>query len=150
MNAYAVVTNEETNEKFAIGNDDTRPKVSILSPALMAGVSRDYLVYSAADIISHLIEVYFTAKVQPNLQSRLVESLINTVIETTERLLANPSDEDARRELARDRGRAPANSLGDLPYPEPLGYIPPAEAEANYYRQLSEQPKSPDLRQSAS
>jgi transposase InsO family protein len=33
---------------------------------------------------------------------------------------------------------------------EPLGYIPPAEAEANYYRQLSEQAKSPDSHQSAS
>ncbi|MHA6887285.1 iron-containing alcohol dehydrogenase [Ralstonia pseudosolanacearum] len=100
MNAYAVVTNEETNEKFSIGTDDTRPKVSILSPALMASVSRDYLVYSAADIISHLIEVYFTAQVQPKLQSRLVEALLNTVIDTTEALLTDPADEAARGEFA--------------------------------------------------
>ncbi|WP_432378249.1 IS3 family transposase [Duganella sp. P38] len=33
---------------------------------------------------------------------------------------------------------------------KPLGYIPPAEAEANYYRQLSEQVISPDSHQSAS
>ena len=33
---------------------------------------------------------------------------------------------------------------------EPLGYIPPAEAEANYYRQLSEQARSPDSHQTAS
>ncbi|MBV6848785.1 iron-containing alcohol dehydrogenase [Xanthomonas euvesicatoria] len=100
MNAYGVVTNEETQEKLSIGNDHTRPKVSILSPALMAGVSRDYLVYSAADIISHLIEVYFTATVQPKLQSRLVEALINTVIDTTRALLTNPDDEAARGEFA--------------------------------------------------
>ncbi|MEJ1619793.1 iron-containing alcohol dehydrogenase, partial [Escherichia coli] len=48
MNPYAVVTNEETHEKLSIGNDYTRPVVSVLSPALMAGLSRDYLVYSAA------------------------------------------------------------------------------------------------------
>lgn len=100
MNAYGVVTNEETREKLSIGSDLTRPKVSILSPALMAGVSRDYLVYSAADIISHLIEVYFTATVQPKLQSRLVEALINTVIDTTRALLKNPADEAARGEFA--------------------------------------------------
>lgn len=100
MNPYGVVTNEATNEKLSIGNDYTRPKVSILSPARMAGVSRDYLVYSAADIISHLIEVYFTATVQPKLQSRLVESLINTVIDTTQVLLENPADEAARAEFA--------------------------------------------------
>lgn len=33
---------------------------------------------------------------------------------------------------------------------EPLGYIPPAEAEANYYRQLSEQAMSPDSHETAS
>ena len=33
---------------------------------------------------------------------------------------------------------------------EPLDYIPPAEAEANYYRQLSEQAMSPDSHQTAS
>ena len=32
---------------------------------------------------------------------------------------------------------------------EPLGNIPPAEAEANYYRQLLEQTKSPDSHQTA-
>ncbi|HAS1025116.1 TPA: iron-containing alcohol dehydrogenase [Enterobacter cloacae] len=100
MNPYAVVTNEETHEKLSIGNDYTRPVVSVLSPALMAGVSRDYLVYSAADIISHLIEVYFTATVQPAIQSRLVEALLNTVIETTQTLIANPEDEAARGEFA--------------------------------------------------
>ena len=36
----------------------------------------------------------------PNLQSRLVESLINTVIETTEALLADPADHDARGQFA--------------------------------------------------
>ncbi len=100
MNPYAVVTNEETHEKLSIGNDYTRPVVSVLSPALMAGVSRDYLVYSAADIISHLIEVYFTATVQPAIQSRLVEALLNTVIETTQTLIASPDDEAARGEFA--------------------------------------------------
>lgn len=100
MNPYAVVTNEKTHEKLSIGNDYTRPVVSVLSPALMAGVSRDYLVYSAADIISHLIEVYFTATVQPAIQSRLVEALLNSVIETTQTLIANPEDEAARGEFA--------------------------------------------------
>ncbi|CAD7564502.1 iron-containing alcohol dehydrogenase [Escherichia coli] len=100
MNPYAVVTNEETHEKLSFGNDYTRPVVSVLSPTLMAGVSRDYLVYSAADIISHLIEVYFTATVQPEIQSRLVEALLNTVIETTPTLIACPNDEAARGEFA--------------------------------------------------
>ena len=100
MNPGAVVTNDETQEKFFISAAPLFPKVSIVNPALMQGVSRDYLVYSASDVIAHLIEAYFTATVHPNLQSRLVESLINTVIETTEALLADPADHDARGQFA--------------------------------------------------
>lgn len=100
MNAGAVVTNQATQEKFAINSVHTFPKVSIVNPALMQTVSRDYLVYSAADIIAHSIEGYFTATVQPKIQSRLVESVINTVIETTELLLADPHDYNARAEFA--------------------------------------------------
>lgn len=100
MNTYAVVTNEETKEKLFIASPESFPKVSILNPALMQGVSRDYLVYSAADVISHVIEPYFTATVQPKLLSRLAESVISTVIETTEILLADPSDVAARGEFA--------------------------------------------------
>jgi len=100
MNAGAVVTNDETREKFFIMAPPLFPKVSIVNPVLMQGVSRDYLVYSASDVIAHLIEAYFTATVHPKLQSRLVESLINTVIETTEALLADPADYGARAEFA--------------------------------------------------
>jgi len=100
MNSGAVVTNEATKEKFAISSAHTFPKVSIVNPALMQTVSRDYLVYSAADIIAHSIEGYFTATVQPKIQSRLVESVITTVIETTEALLVDPHDYAARAEFA--------------------------------------------------
>lgn len=100
MNAGAVITNEATQEKFAINSVHTFPKVSIVNPALMQTVSRDYLVYSAADIIAHSIEGYFTATEQPKIQSRLVESVITTVMETTNSLLANPADYDARAEFA--------------------------------------------------
>lgn len=48
MNLGAVVTNEETKEKFFHFGHPLFPKVSIVNPALMQGVSRDYLVYSAS------------------------------------------------------------------------------------------------------
>ncbi len=100
MNSGAVVTNEDTKEKFAIQSVHTFPRVSIVNPALMQTVSRDYLVYSAADIIAHCIEGYFTATLQPTLHSRQVEALVNTVIDSTETLLDNPADYAARAEFA--------------------------------------------------
>ncbi len=118
MNGGAVVTNEATQEKFAIVSGHTFPKVSIVNPALMKTVSRDYLVYSAADIIAHSIEGYFTATVQPRFQSRLVEAIINTVIETTEILLADPDDYAARAEFA----WASTQALNGLIYAGTAGY----------------------------
>ncbi|PXX50515.1 iron-containing alcohol dehydrogenase [Aquitalea magnusonii] len=100
MNDGAVVTNEDSKEKFAIQSLHLFPRLSIVNPALMQTVSRDYLVYSAADIIAHCIEGYFTATLQPTLHSRLVEALVNTVIDTTETLLDNPADYAARAEFA--------------------------------------------------
>ena len=100
MNPSAVVTNDETKEKFFISAAALFPKVSIVNPALMQGVTRDYLVYSASDVIAHLIESYFTATVHPKLPSRLVESLINTVTETTEALLIDPANYEARAQFA--------------------------------------------------
>ncbi len=118
MNGGAVVTNEATKEKFAIQSAHTFPKVSIVNPALMKTVSRDYLVYSAADVIAHSIEGYFTAAEQPHFHSRLVEAIINTVIETTETLLANPDDYNARAEFA----WASTQALNGLIYAGTGGY----------------------------
>jgi len=121
MNNGAVVTNEETKEKYAIGSVHTFPKVSIVNPALMQTVSRDYLVYSAADIIAHSIEGYFTASTQPRFHSRMVEAIINTVIETTETLLANPADYAARAEFA----WASTQALNGLIYAGTAGFSYP-------------------------
>lgn len=124
MNAGAVVTNDETREKYFISAPALFPKVSIVNPALMQGVSRDYLVYSASDVIAHLIEAYFTATVHPKLQSRLVEPLINTVIETTEALLADPADYEARAQFA----WAATLALNGLTYSGTAGFCYPNHA----------------------
>ncbi|WP_418186804.1 iron-containing alcohol dehydrogenase [Aliarcobacter lanthieri] len=100
MNGYAVVTNEKTKQKQSIWSTCIYPKISIINPELQKSVSKDYLVYSATDIIAHCIEGYFTAKEHPKYMSRVVESIIKTVIETTEILLLNPDDYSARGEFA--------------------------------------------------
>lgn len=124
MNPSGVVTNDETKEKFFIAAPALFPKVSIVNPELMQGVSRDYLVYSASDVIAHLIETYFTANVHPALPSRLVESLINTVIETTEALLAEPSNYAARGQFA----WAATLALNGLSYSGTSGFSYPNHA----------------------
>jgi hypothetical protein len=100
MNGNAVIMNDETKQKYSIASVLVNPMVSVVNPELMATVSKDYLAYSAVDIIAHSIEVYFTASIHPNFNSRIVESIVKTVMQTTEILLENPNDYDARAEFA--------------------------------------------------
>ncbi len=100
MNKNSVITNETTQQKYSIGSILLNPKLSIVNPQLMKSVSKEYLVYSASDIIAHAIETYFTATDHPHFQSRLVESIVKSVIELTDRLIEHPDDYDARAEFA--------------------------------------------------
>lgn len=100
MNGNAVIINDDTKQKYSIASVVVNPVISVINPELMASVSPEYLAYSAVDVIAHSIEVYFTASVHPHFNSRLVESIVKTVMETTEILLANPKDYDARAEFA--------------------------------------------------
>ncbi|QSZ40832.1 iron-containing alcohol dehydrogenase [Sulfurimonas aquatica] len=100
MNGNSVVMNENTQQKYSIASVLLNPVISVINPELMKTVGSDYLAYSAVDIIAHSIEVYFTATTHPAFNSRIVESIIKTVMETTEVLLKNPDDYDARAEFA--------------------------------------------------
>lgn len=99
MNGNSVITNEATNEKFSISSPHLYPRVSILNPALTFTVSPEYTAYSAVDAIAHVIEGYFTGRDSSALQDRLTESIIKTMIETTEVLLVRPNDYQARAEF---------------------------------------------------
>ncbi|OGR00250.1 MAG: butanol dehydrogenase [Deltaproteobacteria bacterium RIFOXYD12_FULL_50_9] len=99
MNGNAVVTNESTQQKFSIGSSFVYPRVSILNPALTCSVPPDYTAYAAVDAIAHVIEAYFTSESRPGLQNRLVESIIHTVIDTTENILNDPDNVEARGEF---------------------------------------------------
>ena len=100
MNGNSVIMNDETKQKYSISSVLLNPVVSVINPELMATVTKDYLAYSAVDAISHVIEVYFTASTHPNFNSRIVESIIKSIMETTEILIENPDDYEARGEFA--------------------------------------------------
>ena len=100
MNGNSVLTNDETKQKYSIASVLLNPAVSVINPQIMTTVSKEYLAYSAVDVISHCIEVYFTASDHPNFNSRIVESIIKSIMETTEVLLKDPNNYDARAEFA--------------------------------------------------
>ncbi|MDR0579788.1 MAG: iron-containing alcohol dehydrogenase [Campylobacteraceae bacterium] len=100
MNSGTVLTNEETKEKLSFNSPLVYPKVSIINPALTLTLPKEYLVYSAVDIITHVAEVYFTAEEHPKIQNRFCENIIKSVIKTTDELLKNPDNINARGEFA--------------------------------------------------
>lgn len=100
MNPFAVVTHDQTKEKPALSSPWVFPKVSIINPELMASVTRDYLVYSAVDVFAHCLDLYFSASYLPDFSKMLIESILKTVMRTTEILLENGKDYNARSEFA--------------------------------------------------
>ncbi|MFH1215751.1 MAG: iron-containing alcohol dehydrogenase [Pseudomonadota bacterium] len=99
MNGNAVVTNEETRQKYNISSLLVYPRVSVLNPELTCTVPPDYSAYGAVDAIAHVIEGYFTRQGGTHLQDRLVEGIIKTVIETNNVIMKEPADYAARAEF---------------------------------------------------
>ncbi len=100
MNGNAVVTNEDTQQKYHISSPYVYPEVSILNPELTMTVPPSYSAYGAVDAIAHVIEGYFTAGPGgPRLQDRLVENIIRTVIDTNDIIMEKPGDYNARAEF---------------------------------------------------
>lgn len=100
MNSSAVISNEETTEKFGFASPVSFPIVSVINPELQASVTNNYLAYSAVDIFSHCLDLYFTATYIPEFTASHIENILKTVIRTTDVLLKNPNDYEARSEFA--------------------------------------------------
>ncbi|XJZ26779.1 iron-containing alcohol dehydrogenase [Bacillota bacterium Lsc_1132] len=87
MNAGSVITNWETKEKYGWSSQVTYPKFSILDPVNTYTVPKDQTIYGMVDMMSHAFEHYFHQEENTLLQDRMVESLLQTVIETAPKLL---------------------------------------------------------------
>ncbi len=97
MNLFSVITNDETRQKVGLGDDHLYPKVSILDPTVTYTISKEYTAYAAVDVISHLIEGYFTGKAPwTPIQDRFVEGLVRTIMECYERIVRDPKDYQGR------------------------------------------------------
>jgi len=100
MNNYAVVTKDETKQKLSLAGAATFPTVSVINPELQTSVTKEYLVYSAADIFAHSLDMYLSATYLPEFIAGHVENILKTVMRTTEILLADGNNIEARGEFA--------------------------------------------------
>jgi hypothetical protein len=95
-----VITNWETKEKTGIWGEPLFPRVSIVDPELTFSCPPDYTADGGVDIISHVIESYFTGTSEAYLQDRFSESVIRTVVKYLPRAIENGNDLEARAHLS--------------------------------------------------
>ncbi|WP_124727464.1 iron-containing alcohol dehydrogenase [Staphylospora marina] len=99
MNSGSVITNWETKEKLAWGSPHVYPKFSILDPAHTSSVPRDHTVYGIVDIMSHVLEHYFSKAPNVPYNERMCEGLLTTVIETAPKLLEDLENYEYRETI---------------------------------------------------
>jgi hypothetical protein len=100
MNPTAVITKEEGAQKYTIISPFIQPRASVLDPTVLYSLTADCSAFGAADIVAHLLEGYFNNREPESpLQDRLVEGIMKTVMESTEVILKDPQNYNARANI---------------------------------------------------
>ncbi len=99
MNATAVISNPETNEKLSTKSKYMSPKVSILNPEYTYSLPRIQTAAGTADIMSHVLENYFKKDTDAFLSDKISESILETCIKYCPIALKDPSNYEARSNL---------------------------------------------------
>ena len=92
-----VISNMKTNEK--IGCSLTYPSVSILDPVYTYSVSAYQTAAGSADIMSHIMEGYFSRTADSELADGIAETILKTVIKYLPIALKEPDNYTARANL---------------------------------------------------
>jgi alcohol dehydrogenase YqhD (iron-dependent ADH family) len=95
----SVITNEDGWIKRGFNSELLYPVFSILNPELAFTLPAFQVACGAADILSHLMERYFTNVRHVDFTDRLIEATMKTVIAQAPKVLAKLDDYDAWADL---------------------------------------------------
>ncbi len=95
----SVITNEEGMLKRGFNSPLIYPSFSILNPELAFTLPKAQVANGVADIMSHLLERYFTNSRPVEFTDRLIEATLRTVIDAAPRVLDKGDDYDSWAEL---------------------------------------------------
>lgn len=99
MDGDAVVTHEETKKKTSCWDYALYPKFAILNPEFTYSVPEYQMVSGIFDILSHIMEIYFSPEDEDNISDDFAEALMKSVVRNTAVALKNPRDYTARSNL---------------------------------------------------
>ncbi|MFW6190682.1 MAG: iron-containing alcohol dehydrogenase [Candidatus Bipolaricaulota bacterium] len=95
----SVITKEEGGYKRDVGSEKIRPKFAIMNPEFTYTLPDYQTAAGAADIISHVMERYFTNEPDVDFTDRLSEATLRTIIENTPKALEHPETYGPRSQL---------------------------------------------------
>lgn len=95
----SVIMNEEGWFKKGIATGHIRPAFSIMNPEHTFTLPAYQTACGAADIMSHIMERYFTNVKNVDFTDRLCEAAMKTIINNIEIVLKDPENYDARAEI---------------------------------------------------
>lgn len=99
MNGGSVITNHESKLKIGhVFGENVFPKFSILNPALTYTLPQYQMVAGFFDIMSHILEQYFSGE-DDNTSDYLMEGLLNSLIHSSRIAVKNPMDYEARSNI---------------------------------------------------
>ena len=99
MDTAAVITNFATQQKKGRLHRQLLPKVSFLDPTNTFTVSAYQTACGSADIISHILEVYFAPEQDLYMLDCFMEGLLKTVIKYAPIAIKEPDNYEARANL---------------------------------------------------
>ena len=100
LNGTSVMSYEKIQRKDGFVSGLMRPRFAVLDPELTYTIPLKQTAYSAADIVSHLLESYIGHSLGwAPFQDHYCQGGIRTIMECMERLLADPKDKEARAQM---------------------------------------------------
>lgn len=99
MDKASVITNEETREKLGWASKAVLPKFSYLNPENTFTVSARQTAAGTADIMSHIMENYFSVDDSAFVQDSLSEGLLRTCLKYGKVAVKEPENYEARANL---------------------------------------------------
>ncbi|MBQ9887140.1 MAG: iron-containing alcohol dehydrogenase [Lachnospiraceae bacterium] len=90
-----------SNGEWKLGFEDNRiiPKFAIMNPKYTVGLPAYQTYVGIADVLSHLLERYFSDERYSDTTDYLIEGAIKALFVNADKLLKNPKDVNARGEL---------------------------------------------------
>lgn len=99
MDSGGVISNLTTGDKLGRLAPALQPKVSFLDPTLTYSVSKYQTACGAADMMSHIMEVYFNTQEDLYMLDTFMEGMLKTIIKYAPIALAEPENYEARANL---------------------------------------------------